>query len=456
VPAADRRSRALLVLQAAIILQVGHQVEHVVQMIQMHVDGQPPAFAHGLIGRLDLEWVHFGMTLGIAIMAVLTLLWWPKNRFGWLLMPLALWHLAEHSVILTTYLRTGITGTPGILARGGLLNGPLTRPDLHLLYNAAVLLLLIGTWAWQRRRRIEARDRLARFPALALAFSVAAVLGFVVLSSTRVQWVAAEQSLQDAIDRAPAGSVLHLRPGLYAGPVSIYRSLTLIGPATIVGRPDRAVITIAASGVNLSDLNIRGGETGVLVTRATRVNLENIQVTGATRRGIDIVQSSAQIHRCRVTDLTSQFAWGIGIVNSMGRAPTTVQACWVAGVQEGIVSHVSSVFIRDNDVRGTATRGIAVTEMSSGDVERNRIEQASGTGLYCGDRSICYLRLNTVKGIRAEPDSPVTWTQGYGAVLLFGADAYMEGNVFVDTAMPGVGVFVKSTLHTEPIQVSMP
>ncbi len=422
----------------------------------MHVDGQPPAFAHGLTGRLDLEWVHFAMTLGIAVVAILALTWWPKNPFGWLLTPIAVWHLAEHSVILTTYLRTGITGTPGILARGGLLNGPLARPDLHFLYNAAVLLLLIGTLAWLRGRGADVRERLARLPAFGMALSVVAVLCLVVLSAARVQWVAAEESLQDAINRAPAGSVLHLRPGLYAGPLLIYRSLTLIGPATIVGGPDRAVITIAASGVSLSNLDVRGGDTGVLVTRATRVNLENIQVSGAARRGIDIVQSSAQIHRCRVTDLTSQFAWGIGIVNSGGRAPTTVEACWVAGVQEGIVSHVSSVFIRDNDVRGTTMRGIAVTEMSSGDVERNRIEQAIGTGLYCGDRSICYLRANTVMGIRPEPDSPVTWSQGYGAVLLFGADAYMEGNVFIDTAMPGVGVFVKSTLHTEPIQVSMP
>jgi len=396
------------------------------------------------------------MTLGIAIVAVLALTWWPKNPFGWALMPLALWHLAEHSVILTTYLRTGITGTPGILARGGLLNGPLSRPDLHFLYNAAVLLLLTGIWAWQRRRQIDVRRRLARLPALALTFAVAGALSLVVLSSARVQWVAAGQSVQDAINQAPAGSVLHLRPGLYAGPLSIHRSLTLIGPATIVGGPDQPVITIAANGVNLSDLDVRGGETGVLVTHAARVNLESIQVSGAARRGIDIVQSSAQIHQCRVTDLTSPFAWGIDIVNSMGRAPTTVQTCWVAGVQEGIVAHVSSVFIRDNDVRGTATRGIVVTEMSSGDVERNRIEQATGTGMYCGDRSICYLRANTVKGVRPEPDSPVTWSQGYGAVLLFGADAYMDGNVFTDTAMPGVGVFLRSTLHTEPIQVSIP
>jgi parallel beta helix pectate lyase-like protein len=446
----------MLVLQAAIVLQLGHQVEHVAQMMQMHVDGQPPALAHGLLGQLDLEWVHFGMTLGIGIVAVIALWRWPTNPFAWLLMPLAFWHLAEHSVILTTYLRTGITGTAGILARGGLLNGPLSRPDLHFLYNAAVLVLLVGAWAWQRRRGTNVRERLARVPALGMTLGVAAGLSLIVLSSTPVQWVAAEQSLQDAINRAPSGSVVHLRPGLYAGPLLIDRPLTLIGPATIVGGPDRAVITIAASGVSLSDLDVRGGDTGVLVTRATRVNLENIAVTGAARRGIDIVQSSAQIHGCRVTDLTSQFAWGIGIVNSGGRAPTTVQACRVAGVQEGIVSHVSSVFIRDNDIRKTATRGIAVTEMSSGDVERNRIEQASGTGLYCGDRSICYLRANTVKGISPDLDSPMTWSRGYGAVLLFGADAYMEGNVFIDTAMPGVGVFVKSTLHTEPIQVSMP
>lgn len=396
------------------------------------------------------------MTLAIAIVAVLALMWWPKNPFGWLLVPATLWHLAEHSVILTTYLRTGITGTPGILAHGGLLNGPLTRPDLHFLYNAAVLLLLIGTWAWQRWRGTDVRERLARLPALGMTFGMAAALSLIVLSSARVQWVAAEQSLQDAINRAPAGSVLHLQPGLYAGPLTISRSLTLIGPATIVGGPDQPVITIAANGVNLSELDIRGGETGVLVTRAARVNLESIQVTGAARRGIDIVQSSAQVHRCRVTDLTSQFAWGIAIVNSMGRAPTTVQACLVTGGQEGIVSHVSSVFIRDNVVRETAMRGIAVTEMSEGDVELNRIEGVNGTGLYCGDRSICNLRTNTVKGIRPQPDSPMSWSKGYAAVVLFGADAYMDGNIFIDAAMPGVGVFVNSKLHSEPMPVSVP
>src|SRR5260370_36348449 len=75
---------------------------------------------------------------------------WPKNPAARLLMPLALGPLAEPTGILIPYLRTGITGTAGILARGGLLNGPLARPDLHFLYNAAILLLLIGLWSWER------------------------------------------------------------------------------------------------------------------------------------------------------------------------------------------------------------------------------------------------------------------------------------------------------------------
>lgn len=36
-----------------------------------------------------------------------------------------------------TYLATGVPGTPGLLSKGGLIGGglPLTRPDLHFLYN---------------------------------------------------------------------------------------------------------------------------------------------------------------------------------------------------------------------------------------------------------------------------------------------------------------------------------
>lgn len=450
------RSRVMLILVAAIVLQVGHQVEHVAQMVQMHALAEPPAFAHGLLGRLDLEWVHFGLTVTIALVALIVLARWPRNPIAWLLMPLALWHLAEHTTILITYLRTGITGTPGILAHGGLLNGPLARPDLHFLYNAAILLLLIGVWAWERRLpSIPIRAWSERLVAAAATAGVAVSLSLLVVPGAQARWLDHGVSLQAALNAAPAGSVLHLRPGLYAGPLLVRRSVTLIGPATIVGGTDRPAITITASKVNLADITVMGGETGIFVTRASSVRLENVRVVGAIRRGIDISQASVQLHRCQVTDLVSAFAWGVDVVNSMGRAPTTIEGCSVSGGQEGIVSHASTVFIRDNDVASTTLRAISVTEMSQGDVDQNRIEQVVGTGLYCGDHSVCNLRDNRVRGTTPLPDSPVAWGAGYGAIVLYGSDAYFKGNDFQRVAVGGIGVFVDSAISTRPLTMSM-
>lgn len=454
------RSRVFLILQAAIVLQIGHQVEHVVQMLQMHVQGEPPAFAHGLVGRFDLEWVHFTLTVVIALVALLAIARWPKNPVAWLLMPLALWHLAEHLVIVITYVRTGITGTPGILAHGGLLNGPLTRPDLHFAYNAAILLLLAGVWGWERRRPRRLRvvpitAGRVRLAAAGAGGVVLVALSSLVLSGAQMRWLDQGASLQSALNAAPAGAVLHLRPSMYLGPVIIRRPVTLVGPATIVGGPDGPAITIRASGVNLADIDVMGGETGVFITRASSVRLENVRVAGSFRRGIDISQASVQLHRCAVTQLESPYAWGIGIVNSMGRAPTTVEGCTVNGGQEGIVSHASTVFIRDNDVRSTTLRAISVTEMSQGDVDGNRIEAVVGAGLYCGDHSFCNLRGNSVRGTQAQPENPVAWGAGYGAVLLYGSDAYLEGNVFQQVAAGGVGVFNDSAIQKRPLAMSM-
>src|SRR6202158_4493825 len=227
------RPRAMLILQAAIVLQIGHQGQHIDQMFQMHAAGHPPAFAHGLVGRLDLEWVHFGLRVTVAVVALFALARWPKNPVAWLLMPLALWHLAEHTTILITYLRTGITGTPGILAHGGLLNGPLARPDLHFIYNATILLLLIGVWGWERwqpRRlpTVAVRAGRARVLAAGTTAVVAASLSLLVLPSAQARWVDHGVSLQAALNGAPAGSGLHLLPGLYAGPLVLRRPVTLI------------------------------------------------------------------------------------------------------------------------------------------------------------------------------------------------------------------------------------
>ena len=58
-------------------LQTGHMLEHVVQVIQKFVLGS--SNAHGLIGRLDIEWVHFGFNTAYFVL-LLPLVWG-----GWLI-----------------------------------------------------------------------------------------------------------------------------------------------------------------------------------------------------------------------------------------------------------------------------------------------------------------------------------------------------------------------------------
>ncbi|WP_230976143.1 nitrous oxide reductase family maturation protein NosD [Pseudothauera nasutitermitis] len=70
----------------------------------------------------------------------------------------------------------------------------------------------------------------------------------------------AGQSLQAWIDAVPAGSVLRLPAGLYAGPATIDKPLVLDGnhEAVIDGGGRGTVLTVRADGVTLRGLTIRG------------------------------------------------------------------------------------------------------------------------------------------------------------------------------------------------------
>jgi hypothetical protein len=123
-----------------LVFQSIHFTEHVAQMVQIHLLGRPFSLSHGLFGAvLDTEWLHFFFDSLYIPFFTLYLLWLYgyHDRWMWILVPLAAWHCAEHVVIMNYYLRTGIVGSPGILAQGGLIGSPLSRPDLHFLYNAA-------------------------------------------------------------------------------------------------------------------------------------------------------------------------------------------------------------------------------------------------------------------------------------------------------------------------------
>jgi hypothetical protein len=134
--------------------QTAHLVEHVAQMVQIHVLHLAGANAQGIVGQLNIEWVHFIWNALVLVMLVVLLPHFRTNPWLIAVTPLAAWHFVEHSVMIATYLQTGVSGTPGLLSSGGLLFGglPITRPDLHFLYNLVETAPLLIAWLVEIRK----------------------------------------------------------------------------------------------------------------------------------------------------------------------------------------------------------------------------------------------------------------------------------------------------------------
>lgn len=76
------------------------------------------------------------------------------------------------------------------------------------------------------------------------------------------QVLATPRSLQPLIDATPVGGTLRLAPGIYLGPASIRHSMSLEGAhqAVIQGKGRSTVLRVAANGVTLRGLRLRGSE----------------------------------------------------------------------------------------------------------------------------------------------------------------------------------------------------
>jgi hypothetical protein len=146
---------ALALYAVLVVSQTGHVLEHVAQMVQIHGLHLTGKQARGVVGTLDVEWVHFAWNAWILVAVVLLLRHFPGNRWLWLTLVIAGWHMVEHGYVLTVYLSTGVAGTPGLLGAGGAIagGGPLLRPDLHFLYNVVETLPLMAGFLCEAARR---------------------------------------------------------------------------------------------------------------------------------------------------------------------------------------------------------------------------------------------------------------------------------------------------------------
>jgi len=160
-----RQYRWLAFFFVLLIAQSVHFTEHIAQMIQIHLLGFSSIQAHGIIGMLDFEWVHFIFDAGWVPICVYTLffIYRKSNPWLWILLPVVTWHALEHVAIMRVYLTTGIVGSPGLLAHGGAIAGglPLIRPDLHFLYNLVEETLILIAYMHQVKQLPGTSERTA-------------------------------------------------------------------------------------------------------------------------------------------------------------------------------------------------------------------------------------------------------------------------------------------------------
>ena len=154
----------LALFYGVVVTQGGHCLEHVSQMIQIHVLGLSGPAAQGIFGALNNEWVHFVWNTWVILAVALLLSRYADNRWLWLTAALAGWHEIEHAFIFSVYLHTGLSGTPGLLSHGGALWGglPVSRPDLHFLYNVLESAPLFVAFLLQVRRDARPARRARR------------------------------------------------------------------------------------------------------------------------------------------------------------------------------------------------------------------------------------------------------------------------------------------------------
>src|SRR2546428_2831419 len=101
------------------VSQTLHFLEHVAQMFQIHVLHLSGANAQGIVGQLNIEWVHFTWNALVLVALLVLLPRFPTNPWLIAVTPLAAWHFVEHSVMIATYIQTGVSGTPCLLSASG-------------------------------------------------------------------------------------------------------------------------------------------------------------------------------------------------------------------------------------------------------------------------------------------------------------------------------------------------
>jgi parallel beta-helix repeat protein len=242
---------------------------------------------------------------------------------------------------------------------------------------------------------------------------------------------------------------VYLPPGVHQGPLVLDHSQEVIGST---GTVVRGGILITSSDVTVRNLDVEGGEHGIVVDGGMEgisgIVLDDVHVRRAKLDGIQARRAQVMIRDCSVAGLRSSYAQGIDISFAADLMPSSVERCDVSGGQEGIFIDSTLALVRDNTVDGTTLRGITITEMSMSTVEGNRVEDSLGIGILCSDYSHCDFEDNTI--VRTRPDYAAgnALRHGFGIVVNFGAVAELHDN-HIERGAAGVVTHNEATIEQD-------
>jgi hypothetical protein len=167
-------TRIFVLMTAVVLVQGGHVVEHIVQLVQVLVLGVPDDDALGLLGYVlqfngTEEWLHLGYnTLYLVSLYALivplwrvtpaVIPWWAFGLFIGASVWVETWHMVEHGVIISHVIANGGCPCPGIGDRAL----GVSDTVLHFFYNALAYSGIVVAYWYAARARGYRLGRRAR------------------------------------------------------------------------------------------------------------------------------------------------------------------------------------------------------------------------------------------------------------------------------------------------------
>ena len=162
--------RMFVFMTVVVVVQGGHVIEHIAQLLQVTVFGVPDDNALGLLGYLiqfngTEEWLHLGYNVLylIALYVLIIPLWritpavLPVGAF-WIYLAASVWiesfHMVEHGVIIRNVIANGGCPCPGIGDRA--LN--VSDTVLHFFYNVIAYAGIVLAYGYVLRDRKRQTD----------------------------------------------------------------------------------------------------------------------------------------------------------------------------------------------------------------------------------------------------------------------------------------------------------